>query len=187
MNLIALIPARIGSKGIPRKNLRMFKGKPLLAWTISQALNSSRIKRIIVSTDNQEIAKIAKSFGAEVPFLRPNKLANDTSLIIDTVMHTVENIPELTDILLMQPTSPLRRVEDIVNILNLREKYGAQSAVSMVKVSEYPQWMYKINKNKMEPISEVSQNLNRRQNLEDFYILNGSLYLSTKKHLIEKV
>jgi len=186
MNLVALIPARIGSKGIPRKNLRKFKGKPLIAWTISQAINSQYIERAIVSTDDEEIADEARKLGAEVPFLRPKELANDNSSVFDTVCHTLENIPEITDILLMQPTSPFRRLKDIENIINLRKEYGSQSAVSLVEVSEYPQWMYKINENKMKNILANQEKISNRQKLDKYYILNGSLYLSTKSHLLEK-
>tara|TARA_Y100000813_G_scaffold19076_1_gene12769 strand:- start:79 stop:768 length:690 start_codon:yes stop_codon:yes gene_type:complete len=186
MTLVALIPARIGSKGIPRKNLRKFKGKPLIAWTISQAINSKYIERTIVSTDDEEIADEARRLGAEVPFLRPKELANDNSLVFNTVLHTLENIPEITDILLMQPTSPLRRLKDIETIINLRKEYGSHSAVSLVEVSEYPQWMFKINGHKLKNVFGDQGKTNNRQNLGKYYVLNGSLYLSSKIHLIEK-
>ena len=89
MTLIALIPARIGSKGIHKKNLRIFKGKPLIAWTISQALESSHLERIIVSTDDEEVAHVAKKFGAEVPFLRPKKFSKDNSSSASALKHAL--------------------------------------------------------------------------------------------------
>tara|TARA_B100001248_G_scaffold262323_1_gene257535 strand:+ start:2336 stop:3016 length:681 start_codon:yes stop_codon:yes gene_type:complete len=185
MTLIALIPARRGSKGIPNKNLREFKGQPLIAWTINQALSSTSIDRVIVSTEDEEIAEIAKKFGAEIPFLRPNNLANDSSLVIETVIHAINNLNDVNDILLMQPTSPLRRVEDIDNIVELRKKFKGQSAASLVKVSEYPQWMYSLDNQNMYPFLGKINSFERRQNLKKIHILNGSLYLSSKKHLIE--
>ena len=95
MTLLALIPARRGSKGILKKNLREFKGQPLIAWSIKQALNSSCIDRVVVSTEDEEIAEIARNFGAEIPFLRPNKLANDSSLVIETVLHAINNLNDV--------------------------------------------------------------------------------------------
>ena len=185
MTLIALIPARRGSKGIPKKNLREFKGQPLIAWSIKQALECSFIDRVIVSTEDEEIAEIAKIFGAEIPFSRPTNLANDSSLIIETVLHAINNLNDVDDVLLMQPTSPLRRVEDINNIVQLRNKFKSQSAVSLVKVSEYPQWMYSLDGQKMYPLLAKKNSSERRQNFKKIHILNGSLYLSSRKHLIE--
>ena len=124
MSCVALIPARGGSKGIPRKNIKSFNSKPLIYWSIKVALESSRVDRVIVSTEDEEIADIARSLSAEVPFMRPMKYAMDNSPGIDTVIHTLEKIPNINDLLLLQPTSPLRRNEDIDGIFNQRSKFN---------------------------------------------------------------
>ena len=109
MKSIALIPARGGSKGILRKNIKLFNSKPLIYWSIQAALKSDYIDRVIVSTEDKEIAEIAKSYSAEVPFLRPKELAKDDSPGIDPVFHALEMLPEVEDLILLQPTSPLRQ------------------------------------------------------------------------------
>ena len=121
MSTIALIPARGGSKGIPRKNIKLFNSKPLIFWTIKAAIESKFVDRVIVSTDDEEIADISKSFSAEVPFLRPKELAQDHSSGIDPVIHAINNLQDVKDILLLQPTSPLRRTKDIDEILQILE------------------------------------------------------------------
>ena len=111
MSTIALIPARGGSKGIPRKNIKLFNSKPLIYWSIKAALESDFIDRVIVSTEDQEIAEIAKTYYAEVPFLRPKELSLDESLGIEPVLHALEELPEVHDLLLLQPTSPLKKIK----------------------------------------------------------------------------
>ena len=115
-NVIAIIPARGGSKGIPRKNLKTLGGKPLIAWTIQAALKSKTIDRVIVSTEDNEMADIAQEWGAEVPFIRPTELAQDKSTAMETVFHALEMIPNYEWVFLLQPTSPLRTTADIDNI-----------------------------------------------------------------------
>ena len=123
MSILALIPARGGSKGIPGKNIKKLNGKPLIAWTIEVAKTISEIDRIVVSTDDNKIAKIAKQCGADVPFLRPFDLAQDNTPGIATVLHAIENIPEYYDeVLLLQPTSPLRISDDILGVINTARK-----------------------------------------------------------------
>ena len=124
--LLAIIPARGGSKRLPRKNILDLSGKPLIAWTIEAALNSKYIDRIVVSTDDQEIANISIKHGAEVPFLRPKSLATDDASSIDTVINVLGEI-EIIDqhyeyIVLLQPTSPLRTEIDIDKAIELLEK-----------------------------------------------------------------
>tara|TARA_A100001011_G_scaffold400030_1_gene511841 strand:+ start:1779 stop:2459 length:681 start_codon:yes stop_codon:yes gene_type:complete len=187
MDLTALIPARGGSKGIPNKNKRIFKGKNLIEWTIRQAQDSDYIDRILVLTDDLEIAEISKNCGAEIPFIRPDYLATDKSPIMDTVLYTLGQRPELNDLILLQPTSPLRRVSDIDNAINLRNIYKRDSVVSVCEISEYPEWMYRVNHNFMTNYLPEDKLSKRRQDLEKVYILNGSIYLSTRKHLSENL
>tara|TARA_Y100000589_G_scaffold264148_1_gene254762 strand:- start:1206 stop:1889 length:684 start_codon:yes stop_codon:yes gene_type:complete len=185
MKLAALIPARGGSKGIPNKNSKLFKGKPLIQWTISQALNSEYIDRVIVLTDNSKIAEISRNCGAEIPFLRPSYLATDFSPIIETIIYALDKLPEISDLILLQPTSPLRRLSDIKNIVDLRNIHQRESAVSVCEISEYPQWMFRLENNFMSNYLPQEKLSKRRQDLENLYILNGAIYLSTKKHLID--
>ena len=120
---IAIIPARGGSKRLPGKNIRDLCGKPLIAWTIESAMKSNYIDKTIVSTDNEQIAKISRDFGAEVPFLRPKELATDNSSPIEAIIHALEfleNEGEKYDIVvLLEPTSPLRKENDIDRALKL--------------------------------------------------------------------
>ena len=138
MTLLALIPARGGSKGIPRKNIRSFCGKPLIQWTIELALSAPSVDRVVVSTDDLEIANCARSCGAEVPFLRPKHLASDTASGIAPVLHALEQLPEVSDILLLQPTSPLRHLNDINAIVDIYRNSGNQVVVSVTPSNKHP-------------------------------------------------
>ena len=107
MSILALIPARGGSKGVPRKNIRELCGKPLIAWSIEAAQKSKYIDRLVVSTEDEEIAEIARYYGAEVPFMRPPELSRDETSGMAPVLHALEQLPGYENILLLQPTSPL--------------------------------------------------------------------------------
>lgn len=111
--ILAIIPARGGSKGVPRKNIRDLAGKPLIAWTIEEAKKSKYITRLILSSEDEEIIEAAKKYGCEVPFVRPIELAQDNTPGIEPVLHAIEKCPGYDYVLLLQPTSPLRTVEDI--------------------------------------------------------------------------
>lgn len=175
--LIGLIPARGGSKEIKRKNIKEIFGKPLIAWTIKQALESKYLDRVIVSTDDDEIANISADFGAEVPFIRPKRISLDDSPGISNVLHLIEEIPETKKILYLQPTSPLREVEDILNIIEQQNKYHSESCISISKVPKHPSWMYKVGSNKkINPIFN-EELVSRRQDLSEVYVINGALYL----------
>jgi N-acylneuraminate cytidylyltransferase len=129
MKLLALIPARGGSKGVPRKNIKLLNGKPLVAWTIDAAKQATCINKIVVTTEDKEIAAIAQQLGAEVPFMRPAELAADDTPGIAPVLHAIELLPEFDWVLLLQPTSPLRSVIDIEGIVNLCLERAAPAAV----------------------------------------------------------
>ena len=145
MTRIGLIPARGGSKGIPRKNIKLFNNRPLIYWSIKHALESNSIDRVIVSTDDEEIAEIALSFSAEVPFLRPKSISGDLSPGINTVLHALENLDNIDDVLLLQPTSPLRRTFDIDEIFKIRSKYNSDSAVSVSLSSKNIDLFFEMN------------------------------------------
>ena len=182
MFTIALIPARGGSKGIPRKNIKLFNSKPLIYWSIKAAFESEFIDRVVVSTEDEEIAEIAKSYSAEVPFLRPKELSLDDSSGIAPVIHALEELPNVKDLLLLQPTSPLRTAVHIDEIFKIREKFNSDSAVS-ISLSKRP-IIYKLNKEfQLKIFSENIKPL-PRQKLSDFYNLNGALYLSTRESIL---
>ena len=185
MNNIALIPARGGSKGILRKNIKLFNKKPLIYWTIKQALESKFVDRVIVSTDDEEIADIARSFSAEVPFLRPKKFSEDHSPGIEPVLHALESLPDIDDVLLLQPTSPLRRTLDIDEIFKIRSKYNTKSAVSISLSNKNIDLFFNINsQNIISPFSKNSKML-PRQKYQNFYILNGALYLAKREFIFK--
>jgi CMP-N,N'-diacetyllegionaminic acid synthase len=179
--VLGLIPARGGSKGIPRKNIRLLSGRPLIAWTIEEAKKSLYIDRIIVSTEDNEIAEIAKEYGAEVPFFRPAELATDNARGIDVVLHALREIPDYGILVLLQPTSPLRKAEDIDSSLNIYSKYK-KSVVSVTEVSRTPYWMYTVQSDLSlkEVLSKPVEAANR-QDLPTIYILNGMVYVSDRE------
>jgi len=183
---MALIPARGGSKGIPRKNIHPFCGKSLLQWSIDVALAASCVDLVVVSTEDQEIAEVARSCGAEVPFLRPNELAGDTTPGIAPVLHALDQLPEVSDVMLMQPTSPLRRVEDVEAIVGLRRKAGKESAVSVTPSDKHPAWMYRLSSEKLlvQLVDETKATC--RQQLPHVYVLNGALYLASRSFLTQE-
>lgn len=184
MTLLALIPARGGSKGVPRKNIRLFNGKPLIQWTIDIALASPYIGKVVVSTDDAEIRDIAVLGGAEAPFLRPRELADDHSPGIDTVLHALGELPEVTEVMLLQPTSPLKQLKDLENVIKLRKAHPYDcSVVSLTESAKHPAWMYNLSpKNLMEPILETN-GATCRQQMPTAYTLNGAFYLASRKVL----
>lgn len=187
MSVLALIPARGGSKGIPKKNIKYFAGKPLIGWTIEAAQKSVCIDRIVVSTDDSEIKFLATSLGADIPFDRPADLASDESPTILTVLHAIESLPYYEWILVLQPTSPLRSFEDIDGIWNFSLQHSAKSVVSISEVENHPYWMYQRNsKYEIESFIKDKPNILRRQDLPSLYGLNGALYLARTDWLLEK-
>ena len=179
MNILGLIPARAGSKSIPGKNLVELGGRPLIAWTIEAAINSS-LSKVVVSTDSNEIAAECKSLGAEVPFMRPEKISQDDSLSIDVVVHALDALEEDFDsVMLLQPTSPFRSVSDINNAIQLLAE--ADSVISVESVDGmHPARMKFINSDGdlVDPLfAEEVENMPRQQ-LVPLYIRNGAIYLT---------
>lgn len=184
--LLALIPARGGSKGILRKNIRLFCGKPLLQWAIDAALNASCVDQVVVSTDDLEIAEVAKAGGAAVPFLRPAELATDTAPTIALVLHALEQLPQVSDVLLLQPTSPLRTSTDIEAIVALRQQAGRESAVALTPSAKHPAWMYSLSQvDQLVPLLQLD-GAHCRQQLPPAYVLNGALFLANRNFLIRE-
>jgi CMP-N,N'-diacetyllegionaminic acid synthase len=184
MNILGIIPARGGSKGIPKKNIRIISGKPLIAWTIDAALNSMNLSDVIVSTDSQEIAEIASHFGARIPFLRPSDLANDETPGVQAILHTLTMLPNYEAVVVLQPTSPLRSADDIDQCISLGLEKSANSVVSVTASASHPYWTYKLDGSmRIEYFLKPSKSC-RRQDLPEAYTLNGAIYYAKSEWLI---
>lgn len=179
--ILAVIPARGGSKGIPHKNIVDFCGKPLISYTIEAALNSKYIDYVMVSTDDEEIAKISIEYGAKIPFMRPPELATDTSKTIDSLIYTIQILQELgknyDTLVLLQPTQPLRTSSDIDNAIEKYEENGKKALVSVCEVDDHPILIRTIKNNKLIPLLNVSSTI-RRQDMIPFYKVNGCIYIN---------
>lgn len=186
-SVLAIIPARGGSKGVPGKNIRNLAGKPLIAWTIEEAKKSKYIDRLILSSEDDEIIRVAKEYGCEAPFIRPVELACDDTPGIDPVIHAIGAIEEKYDyVVLLQPTSPLRTVGDIDGCIKHCAENKVPACVTVTEAQQSPYWMYKIDEQmKIQPLLEYPGEINRRQNLPRVYVLNGAVYVAESKFLIE--
>lgn len=185
--VLAVITARGGSKGIPGKNIRLLANRPLIAWTIEEAKKSSFIDRTILSTDDAGIMSIGRSWGCEVPFVRPAHLAQDDTPSFDVIAHAIQEVdPKYDYIVLLQPTSPLRSVEDIDGCIESCVKNKAVACVTVTEAETSPYWMYLLDEsNHMQPVLELDKKINRRQDLPLVYALNGAVYISETRRLIE--
>jgi len=181
--IVAIIPARGGSKGIPRKNIHMLAGKPLISYTIDIAKSIPVVDRVLVSTDDDEIANISKVYGAEVPFMRPKELALDNTPDKPVLKHAIEWLLEYEEypvdiILFLRPTSPIRKAEDIINIVKMLVDENCDSVRSMSKVEQHPYWMYSIeDKGICKPFipGKTMKEYYQRQLLPPVYIINGCI------------
>ncbi len=181
--MIAIIPARGGSKGVPGKNIKDLAGYPLIYYTIKAAKEAKAIDRIIVSTDDKQIADVALGFGAEVPFLRPEELASDTAKAIDNYIYTLERLQqmsgaEINEFVVLQPTSPLRTSKDIDEAIDLYYEKNAESVISVVKAEHPPTWYKKIASNGVliDYFTSTDNSLNRQEAM-DTYLPNGAIYV----------
>lgn len=176
--VLAIIPARGNSKGLPRKNVIDTGGKPLIAWTIEAAQKARCITKLILSSDNAEIISVAKDFGCDVPFIRPDKLATDTASTLDVVLHAIDQMPGYDFVIILQPTSPLRTALDIDAAFDIMVSSGAPSCVSVCEVDETPYWMFSLGDNgQLERLIELPCDIHRRQDLPKSYKLNGAIYI----------
>ncbi|MFH2135435.1 MAG: acylneuraminate cytidylyltransferase family protein [Pseudomonadota bacterium] len=178
-SVLAIIPARGGSKGVPRKNIREVAGSPLIAWTIEEAKKSKYIDRLILSSDDEEIIEIAKSLGCEVPFVRPSELAQDETPGIAPVLHAIDNLLGYEIVVLLQATSPLRSVADIDGCLEFCIAKDVNACVSVTHAEESPYWMYTVGaEGSLHPLLATDQQITRRQDLPQAYVLNGAVYVA---------
>ncbi len=191
--VLAVIPARGGSKGVPRKNIRDLCGKPVIAWTIETALAAGDdLHRVIVSTDDPEIAVTAKAFGAEAPFMRPAELATDEAPGLPVIQHAVKFVEEeegasVDWVLILQPTAPFRNAGDITEALRLAREGGCDSVISVSPVlAEHPILMKKIENDRLLPYCIEEKEGTRRQDYDPpAYIRNGAIYLTRRDVLME--
>lgn len=185
--VLAIIPARGGSKGVPRKNIRLLAGKPLIAWTIDEANKSKYIDRLILSSEDEEIIKVAREYGCEVPFKRPVELAQDDTPGIESVIHSLDTLEEKYDyVVLLQPTSPLRTVEDIDGCIQYCIMTESHACVSVTKAQQSPYWMYNLGDDmKLKPFVQHDGRINRRQDLPEVYMLNGAVYVAEYGFIVE--
>ena len=188
--ILAIIPARGGSKGLTRKNIRVLAQKPLIAYTIEAAKTSKYFDRIIVSTDDEEISCVSKNYGAEVPFLRPIKLAQDDTPGIEPILHCLNwlakeqaYIPDY--VCLLQCTSPLRNHYQINEAIEEMFNKNVDSIVSVYESDKSPYWMKKIENGKLKSFLDNNKDYTRRQDIPKAYMLNGAIYICKTELLIK--
>jgi CMP-N-acetylneuraminic acid synthetase len=181
-NVLGVIPARAGSKSIPNKNLYPLAGKPLIAYSIESAKRSKFLTKCIVSTDSEEIARVAKSYGIKVPFLRPKELATDTALAVDVMKHALLEMEKIDKkqyeyLVMLQPTTPLRKPQYIDEAIRKLIDTDCDSVVSMVEVgAHHPARMYRIENDKLISIMDEGTAMRPRQELPSIYIRSGDVY-----------
>ena len=195
MNYLAIVPARGGSKGIINKNITLLNGRPLISYTLNAALASKHIDRLVISTDDSEIAKLGKSFGIDIPFLRPKKYSHDSSPSIDLVLHAIrwfsKNVNYNPDaIILLQPTSPFRTKNHIDNAIKLFTKTKPDTLVSVVELPHNfnPSKLVKIENNQIVSVYDDVDNFRilPRQELPKLYARNGPSILISKVSFLQK-
>ncbi|NJL93831.1 MAG: acylneuraminate cytidylyltransferase family protein [Anaerolineae bacterium] len=192
MRVLGVIPARGGSKGVPRKNIAVVAGKPLLAYSILAAQHSRGLAEVIVSTDDAEIAEVARAWGAAVPFLRPAALATDSASSVEVALHALAFMEKAQAqpyeaLLLLQPTTPLRRAEDIDAALHLLASSGAEAVISVMEAgAAHPLYIYTLNEARLQPFLPDTGRVTRRQDFPPLYLRNGAIYAVRRSVLVEQ-
>lgn len=183
---LAIIPARGGSKRLPRKNVLDLAGKPLIVWSIEAGLKSKYIDKVIVTSDDDEILGIAKQFGSET-IKRPDELASDTATSFDAIRHTIENLERYDYIVLLQPTSPLRTSEHIDEAIKLLKSKRADAIVSVSEMDHSPLWSNTLPEDgDMSHFIRDEIKNKRSQDLETYYRLNGAIYICRTDTLLDE-
>ncbi len=192
MRVLGIVTARGGSKGVPRKNIKLLGGKPLIGWTADAAARATKLARTVISTDDDEIAEVAREVGLEVPFIRPAALAEDTTPTLPVLQHVVTTLEAAGDrydaICLLQPTNPLRTSAMIDGALELLERTGADSVVSVLPVplDHHPFWAYIAAPNgELKLASGAAAPVTRRQDLPPAFHREGSIYAMRRDVLID--
>lgn len=190
--MIAIIPARGGSKGVPGKNIRMLAGKPLILWTIEAALKSKHIDRIILSTDSSDIAEVCKNTGVEIPFMRPKELAMDTSVATDAYLYTLDRLNaeynfNCKEFVVLHPTSPLRLSEDIDSAIELFYNMSAESVISCYRLTHPPFWTLRVSsEGTLKKLYNFDISGKNRQEVEPLLYPNGAVTILNLAMLREK-
>jgi len=191
--MLAIIPARGGSKGVPKKNIKPLAGKPLILWTIDAALKSKQIDKIIVSTDDEEIVAVCQGTGVEIPFMRPKELAQGSSLAIDNYIYTIERLNRefncnYEEFVVLLPTVPLRTSEDIDKAVELFSQKNAESVISSTTLHHPFEWVFSINDDGIiQRNNEIDiKKMMNRQESKHVYIPNGAVYVFKYSLLKEK-
>lgn len=192
MRVLGLVPARGGSKGIQRKNVRDLGGRPLLAWTAEAALAARHLSRVVLSTDDPEIAEVGRRYGLEVPFLRPADLARDDTPTLPVLQHAVAELERAGDrfdaVCLLQPTSPFRRPGDIDGCIDLLESASLDAVVSVLPVppEHNPHWVYfRDGEGLLRLATGEEQPIPRRQELPPAFHRDGAVYVTRRDVLME--
>lgn len=177
--VLGLIIARGGSKGLPGKNVRFLGGKPLIAWTVQAAKASRHLTRLVLSTDDETIAAVARSHGCDTPFMRPPELAKDDASAASVVRHALETLGERFDyIVLLQPTSPFRTAHDIDACIEMCMQAGVSSCVSVAPAPKPVEWYYRLDGgDRLAPIFPGDYANQRRQEIRESWCLNGAVYV----------
>ncbi len=184
---LAIIPARGGSKRLPRKNILDLVGKPLISWSIEAGLHAKYIDKVVVSSDDTEILAVSKRYNAET-IVRPDELASDTATTFDAIKHTIDNVEQYDYIVLLQATSPLRDAKHIDEAIELLESKNANAVVSICEMDHSPLWSNTLDESLSMQGFLKDEVLNKRsQDLEKYFRLNGAIYIcKTEKFLEEK-
>jgi len=183
---LAIIPARGGSKRLPRKNVLDLGGKPLITWSIEAGLKSIYIDKVLVSSDDEEILAISEKFGANA-VKRPDVLASDTSTTFDAIQHAIDNTEEYEYVILLQPTSPLRNASHIDEAIRLMEEKNADAIVSVCEMEHSPLWSNTLDDTLSMEYFMKDEVLNKRsQDLETYFRLNGAIYICKTEKLLEE-
>ena len=183
MKNIAIITARSGSKGLPDKNIKLLCGLPLIAYSIKEAIESKIFSRVMVSTDSEKYADIARKYGAEVPFLRSQEMSGDKAGSWDVVKEVLNNFKSLGEefdtVCLLQPTSPLRQAVDIVDAYKLFEEKNADNVIGVCESDHSPLWMNTLPKDlSLENFIRKDIQEKNRQQLDTYYRINGAMYIT---------
>jgi CMP-N,N'-diacetyllegionaminic acid synthase len=187
MRILAIIPARGGSKRIPNKNIRNLFGKPLVVWSIELAKKADDICDVLISTDSENIAKVSLAAGGLVPWLRPSIISGDSAATIDVVLHALDwyegACGPVDAVLLLQPTSPFRGVESLLHGIELFKNSQGHSVISVSPAQSHPLWCFKIKNGVLHSYIDKTGLRLRSQDLPPAYVLNGAFYFATPKHL----
>ena len=190
--VLGLIPARGGSKGVPGKNVRHLAGRPLIAYAIEAARSSGIIDRVVVSTDAEDIAEVARSLDADVPFMRPPDLASDRAPMLAVVQHALSTLQQSgwkTDIvLLLQPTSPLRQPRHLIEAMTLLNTTGADAVASVVEVPRHmsPDYLMRIENGRLSSFLAEGKRITRRQDARPAFVRDGTVYACWERTLVEQ-